>query len=558
IFNETLLTVAVVVRDEGKANLLSGENIFLNLTFAQHMFGRTGDINIIAVSNKGDVEAGVGLTDSAVSEIESVLGIGEGSSIEVDTVKKDDLEFAQSASEQIAEIFSIMGTFSIIAGVILVINIFVMLAEERKPEMGVSRALGMKRRHLVQTYLFEGSAYALIASFLGTFAGLGIAYLMVLAFGHMFGQAAGIEIPFHFEFISLVLGFCIGVTITFLTVILASWVVSRLNIVRAIRTVPEPSLNRSSRKFVSGAILLVALGILFLLGGISSLSGALFMTGPCMFLLGGAMLLSAYLRPRIPYTVASIAIIFWILAPIEWMEGLQSGLEMFILSGIFLVLSAVLLLMANSDSLISVLIRAIARREKTLPVARVALSYPMKKKFRTGMTLAMFALIIFTVTVIAMIASFQTNSIESAYLEQAGGYDILGVSNTITPIMNISERISSIPSLSGEFVEISSFTYSVVDVYHKERGENSSITVGIYGADSSFFENNDFTFRSMMEGYGSPDEIWEAVRTDSSLVVVDGSAVENMHYETAMMGSLKAKIGDQIVVHTLQGPSAKT
>lgn len=553
------LNVTVIVRSEGKGNYLSGENIFVSLDLTQQMFERPGTINLIAVSNVGDTETGAEKTDSAVSEIETVLaGIG-GTPLEVEPVKQDNLEFVETASEMITEVFSLMGTFSIVAGVILVINIFVMLAEERKPEMGVSRALGMKRRHLVQMYLFEGSAYALLAAFIGTFAGLAIAYVMITAFGSIFG-ATGFEIPFYFEVDSLIVGFCIGALITFLTVLLASWVVSRLNIVRAIRAIPEPIKEKPTWRFVAAGAALVALGVLMLYGGIEGKSAAYFMTGPCLFLLGGGMIASRFTRSRWAYSVTSAAILFWILAPIDWAGDLDldAGMEMFVLSGLFLVLAAILLLMVNSTTFLNGLTRILARWRRVVPVMRVALSYPMKKKFRTGMTLGMFALIIFTVTVIAMITSFQKNSVEMAFVEEAGGYDIIGFSNPSTPIVNISENISSRPSLTGRLDEISSMSVSRASVYVAEQGTNASVPIAVFGADDRFFEENDFTFYAMMEGYDSPQEVWDAVRADPSLVVTDGSTALEIQYGPETIGFFRVTAGEEIVLQTLAGPVNKT
>lgn len=553
------LNVTVIVRNEGKGNFLGGSNIFASLGLAQQMFERPGTINLIAVSNVGDTETGADKTDSAVSEIDSVLAGMGGTPLEIETIKQDNLEFVETASEMITEVFSLMGTFSIVAGIILVINIFVMLAEERKPEMGISRALGMKRRHLVQMYVFEGSAYALIAAFIGTFAGLAIAYFMVTAFGSIFG-AAGFEMPFHFEVDSLIIGFCLGALITFLTVLFASWVVSRLNIVRAIRAIPEPIKEKPSGRFVAVGALLVALGILIFYGGIAQKSMAFYMTGPCLFLLGGGMIASRWVHSRAAYSVASAAILFWILAPIDWTGGLEleSGMEMFVLSGLFLVLAAILLLMVNSTTLLNILTRALARRRRIVPVIRIALSYPMKKKFRTGMTLGMFALIIFTVTVIAMITSFQRNSVESAFVEEAGSYEIIGFSNPSTPIVNISENISHRPSLANRFDEISSVSVSRANVYAVEQGENSSIPVTLYGADERFFEENDFTFHSMMVGYDSPQDIWDAVRADPSLVVTDGSTAVDIHYGPETIGAFRIEAGEELVLQTMAGPVNKT
>ncbi len=551
--------VAAIAKNEGKANFLNGMNVFLDLEQAQILLNETGRINLIAVSNEGGVETGVDKTDSAVSEIETVLGPTGLARLEIEAIKKDNIEFVRTASEMIAEVFWIMGIFSIVAGIILVINIFVMLAEERKPEMGVSRALGMKKRHLIQTYLFEGSAYALMAAFIGTFVGLVIAYVMVVAFGYVFGgadfgSAGRFEIPFHFEMDSLVLGFSVGVIITFLTVLLASWVVSKLNIVRAIRGIPEPIRGKPSLKFSLGALTLILLGVILTYVGYVQLSGAMFFTGPCLFLLGGGMIGSRWVRPRIAYSVSSALILFWVLAPIEWVSDLEVGMEMFVLSGLFLVLAAILLLMMNSSYLLRILTKMLANRRKTIPVMRIALSYPMKKRFRTGMTLAMFALIIFTVTVIAMISSFQANSVESTYVEEAGGYDIIGISNINNPITDIDGEISSIPTLVNRFDEISSFSYARVPAYMKGQSPDTSLSINFFGADDDFLDNNDFTFHSMMEGYESPDEVWQALRSDPTAIVVDGSVATVMEYGPEIIGGLSGEVGDQVVIQHQSGP----
>jgi putative ABC transport system permease protein len=552
------LHVSVIVKNEGKANFLYGSNLYMNIDLAQQLLWREDQINLIAVSNEGDVETGVEATDAAVAEIERVLQSNGASLLEVEAIKKDNIEATEEASAIMSEVFWLMGSFSIIAGVILVINIFVMLAEERKPEMGISRAIGMKKSHLIQAYIFEGSAYSLIASFLGALAGLALAFVMISAFGSIFAEE-GFQMPFHFEIDSLIMGFSVGVFMTFLTVILASWVISRLNIVRAIRSIPDPIRTKPSLKFLVFGAFLVFIGGFFLGNSLQSRSAALFLTGPCLIFLGAAIVGTLKVRPRIAYSAGSIAVLLWILLPHNLLETLdmESGMEMFVLSGMFLVLAAILLLMVNSDSLLRVLTKLLSGRKKTVPVLRVALSYPMKKKFRTGLTLGMFSLIIFTVTVIAMISSFQANSVESTYKQEAGGYDIIGLP-TLAPNFDLSQNISTHPTLANQFDEISSFNSARASMYPKEDGPNASVTTNLFGADDSFFEDNDFTFKSIMNGYSSPDDVWSAVRSNSSLVVVDGSVSTEMMYGPEVIGGLRVSVGEQVVVNTMGGPEEKT
>ncbi len=265
----TTLIVEGVVRDEGKANWQKDPLVIMRLEDAQEAFNEHGLVNLVRISNRGGVEDGVAHTDAVVAEVEAFLDtqdFPEDAALSVDPLKRDQLEDAQELSEDITEIFLIMGTFSNIAGVLLIINIFVMLSEERKPEMGVSRAIGMKRRHLTQTFLFEGAIFVALAAAIGTFLGLGLGYLIIYAFGLIFASE-GLNPTFHFENASLLLAFSLGVIISFATVALASWRVSKLNIVRAIRDIPEPRVKRVTFLGALLAYVLIVWGAIWALRG---------------------------------------------------------------------------------------------------------------------------------------------------------------------------------------------------------------------------------------------------------------------------------------------------
>ncbi len=60
--------------------------------------------------------------------------------------------------------------FAVAAGILLLVNVFVMLADERRSELGMLRAVGMRRRTLVAALATEGWIYAVLASVLGAVA----------------------------------------------------------------------------------------------------------------------------------------------------------------------------------------------------------------------------------------------------------------------------------------------------------------------------------------------------------------------------------------------------
>ena len=92
-------------------------------------------------------------------------------------------------------LFTTFGTFSIAAGILLIFLIFVMLAAERRGELGIARAVGTRRGHLVQMFTFEGAAYDLIAAAVGALLGRAIAYGMVLAIASAFGAPTRTRLP---------------------------------------------------------------------------------------------------------------------------------------------------------------------------------------------------------------------------------------------------------------------------------------------------------------------------------------------------------------------------
>ncbi len=63
-----------------------------------------------------------------------------------------------------SSVFSLFGALSILAAILLIFLIFVMLAAERRSEIGMARAVGTQRRQVVQMFVTEGMVYALAAS----------------------------------------------------------------------------------------------------------------------------------------------------------------------------------------------------------------------------------------------------------------------------------------------------------------------------------------------------------------------------------------------------------
>jgi putative ABC transport system permease protein len=555
ILKKSNLTIKKIIDEEdlyGKANYNLRNTMFFELGILQKMLNRPDEINYIWISNEGDYLEGEKYTEDVNSTIETELRAAiennKELNLEVHNVKSDNLQAGREAGEGIGTLFMIFGTFAIIAGIVLIINIFVMLGEERKSEMGMARAVGMKSKHLVRMYLFEGSLYAFVAAIVGAFLGLFFGWVIIQAFEFIFGSledlgGSGFNIPFYYTWDSIFISFCLGLLITFVTIFFISRRITKLNIIRAIRRIPEPRTSGTKKRTHIYGLLFVIFGILFLLWGYGESQGAGWMIGLPFLFIGSALVLYKWISFRIVITIAGFLIIFFMIPPFDipvMSDADYSGAEAFILSGVFLVLAGIFIVMFNSDILLKILQGIFGRGKSTRAVLKTAISYPMDNRFKTGMTLGMFALIIFTVTVIAMIASMQASQGDAMLIEQSGGYDIIGVTNARTPFTNLTKNNLPNELQNIEIEQLETMSQAVVTLldYDQEEGQNSDYgpstmvdkmeQYSLVGVSDSFLSNNGYTLMDRDPKFASDREAWEALSENSSYCIVDGNRLSSI------------------------------
>lgn len=541
--------ISHIAHNSGMARWQNEKIVFVNLTEAQlSLVLYPHKINAVDVSNAGSISQGYKVTDEAVEELQATLP----SSLTYDywTVKKDGIETAEMTSDMVSQIFVIMSSFTIIAGIALIINIFVMLAEERKPEMGISRAIGMQRFDLTHSFLFEGVVYAMLAAVVGSLVGLVIALVMFSLFSTVFG--AGFMFTLHFEISSLVIAASAGFLITLLTIGAASWRVSKLNIVRAIRDIPEPVLAKSGRKYFVTGIVGIVLGLLMTYNGITAKQAIALDTGPSILVLGMSMVLIGRVSPRLPFTLSGAFIIWWVLDPtdlrVDLFGEISGGLEMFIVSGTLLVIAGVVVVMFNSDLLLEGLMRLFGRRRSLVAVFRTAISYPLNKKFRTGLTLFIFALIMFTVTVLAMIASFQRESVDGTTQQFSGGFELMGTSIRDLPTDVFEAGVRDLVA-AGAIDRYEPSLTAPVSI--PKAGSDESVPYYMLGMSQSMLEHNAFSLAERLDEYDSDEEAWSALWADPSLAIIDGSVRPQIYGPS--FGVIEVSLGEQITLIMTDG-----
>ncbi|GCE05920.1 ABC transporter permease [Dictyobacter aurantiacus] len=273
---------------------------------------------------------------------------------ETQTLAVNKIVFLSPVGQQFTWLPPLFTCLLVGTGMLLLALLVILLAAERRAELGMSRALGLYRSHLVQQLLFEGCGYGMVAALPGILMGIGVTALELALFAALprlgVGVAANsVPVPvlqsgalhLWISWQSLLTSWCLGVLVTVATVLIVAIWISRTNIVAAMRDLDQPAQTSPSfpellralwspapskeqekespaRRFervieTLGALLwgLCARGLLGLLIGAAllvcagpAISGWLHLTGE-MLLTGGGALLCGWLLSlaRIPVLI---------------------------------------------------------------------------------------------------------------------------------------------------------------------------------------------------------------------------------------------------------------
>jgi putative ABC transport system permease protein len=518
--------------------------------------------------------------------------------LSVDEVKQDGVHLAEAADEVFTRIFTLFALFSLAIGVLLIFLIFVLLAAERRSEMGVSRAIGVQRQQLVLLFLFEGSVYDLIASLIGIAVGVGLGIGIVLLLSPILAQA-GFPLSVRLQPRSLVIAYCLGALFTLGTIIASSWLISRMTIVQAMKNLAEPprpspslatllltmlrrlarglglgegeetpwqaatalpaDIGRLGWGLVTRGIAPLLIGIMILQQGIEDLRDSLFSFGLSLAIIGGALMLRWFmlclpalyyavgpltyrherrlrwerrcreLGERLAAAVAGLGLLLYWGLPYDALASLgfprfTGGIEVFFFSGVMMVFGAIWALAFNADLLLLPLIWLLRGLRKIGFVLHTALVYPLHYRFRTGVNLVMFTLVIFTMTVMAVIS----NSVASSYgnvSNYTGGFDIQA-KPFFRAIPNINTAINHAPGVNpGDFEGVGTQTLAAVGVIQLSAPTPGWRFYPINVEDGAFLDGLGNHLVARAPGFASDADVWKALRDHPGYALIDSRAL---------------------------------
>ncbi len=459
-----------------------------------------------------------------------------------------------------ASIFSLFGVFSIMAAILLIFLIFVMLAAERRSEIGMARAVGTQRRQVVQMFVTEGMVYALVAAALGVLLGIGATYAMTRFMGQVFNDVTGqfnsqfadiFAITFHISWQSIVIAYCLGVLLTFVVITIASWRVSRMNIVSAIRDLPENQVKRRGHWLRGGwrwlfPLLIAGAGGWLLTEPVVRQNLGLIMIAATLILAGAMLLIGRVLAltslrnetvDRIVYSIIGLGLLVIWITPWSAVESSLASLftaglsrydptqapTVFLFGGPLIIIGAILVIMYNADLLAKLASAIFGFIPALRPVLKTAIAYPLSARFRTGTTMVLFAMIMATVVVMAVVIDATQNLIQLD-VESTAGFDIQ-VSPTLlsvfSPLDDLGAAIEDqrddprLSDVEGVGAVASRFVQAKVE------GETAWGYVDLSGLNDGYLQQAEkvYKFQARADGYEDDAAVWQALRERDDVVI---------------------------------------
>lgn len=512
-------------------NAPNAPGIIVGLDHLREATGNSDDWSAVLVSNTGDARDGATHSDDVTASLNERLA--DNGLVAAD-FKGQFVEEAELAGAIFVTMFIGFGLFSISVGVLLIILIFSMLAAERRGEMGMARAIGGQRSMLIQQFLSEGAGYTLLSGLVGTTLGVAAAWIITFAVRSLVGDFFTIEMYVHPR--SLVIAYSLGVIITFMAVIFSSWRASRLNVVAALRDIPEVSNPRQSKRPLVFAAIGILLGAVLIVFGQTNPNVTLFLIGITMVPFSIAAITNWFgISNKWVLTIVGLFVLIVWSMPTTTFNRIfgdmgEGGIELFLLSGLSMVAASTLVIMQHMDLLLRVVQTLGTRVKGWLGAVRLGVAYPKSNGGRSGMTIAMFSLIVFSIVVMASVNNIFMQSFLGG--NAMAGLDVQVQMINTNPLDDVSaeleERGINMEGVSAPGrMDMLGPILDEVQITNDEGELEWVPSQPMQVVDENWIDLTEISFSKRAQGYDSDEAVREAMKTEPNLVVINSEMVSS-------------------------------
>jgi len=233
---EDRFEVVGVLDYQGRAASPNGTTLdqcaFIPLTSSRRRFGdtvRNPSINRWEQVELHEIKVKLPSTDeveSAAAVLDHMLRPAHGAKKDIEiTVPLELLRKAEATERMFNLVLAVIASISLLVGGIGIMNVMLATVTERTREIGIRRALGAKKKHIVQQFLVEAG----VLSALGGLVGVGLGVLVPYGIEEWFAQKTDIQPP------HVLLAFGISAAVGVVFGLYPAWRAANMDPVEALR-----------------------------------------------------------------------------------------------------------------------------------------------------------------------------------------------------------------------------------------------------------------------------------------------------------------------------------
>jgi putative ABC transport system permease protein len=508
-------TVAGVAAPDGPGSYGLRPTVFVPLETLWEATG-AGAVTVVRVTAAGSIFDGVEEAEAALPVLEAAVSRLDVPDLVVTATKAAALEEAGSSWPVLfmTAMSVAMAAVVVAAGLALSVGLAHMLAEDRRRQLGVLRALGLRGRDVVRLMVIEGALYSLVAASLGTAVGVGAGRLV--ASRMLTAVTNGVELSeltfvFAARPLTVASALALGASVTLLTLAAASRHTARMSVVAALRDLPEPAAARRL-----GYRRAVHVGALVAIGGFG-----LAVPAPPVRTLAGFTLVAAgavafryRAAPRVRASVTGAALIGWagVMVAAAAVEDPGVFLGVWAVAVIGVVFGLALLVAANLQLLEAAVGRAGRAGGRLRATLRPPIAELARKPVRTGLAMGAFAM---ALAVVALLAALQS-MLPRAFEAEAGDTDVL--------VQGLGSGLVELPPEIAADVEreVTLPTLAYLDEHGFSLGDLGVITLMV--VTDAAREAGVLELTELAEPYASAGEVWSAMAEDPTVVLTAGGS----------------------------------
>jgi putative ABC transport system permease protein len=497
-------TVAGIARAEGPGDYGGQPAIFATLAAMDTLTG-SDRINVIRISAHGGGQQELQNSQLIAPVVTSALRASTSAAdLRVRTAKADDVNEIVTLAANNGPATLALSFIIVLAGIALVVNLALALAEERRPQLAVLRALGLSRSGVVVASVLEGGIYSLGAAAIGAVPGIATAWLLVSRAGTWVPEIneKNATVLFVVSTESIAISIASGALITLITILAASIRTSRLAIASAVRALPDPPARQRPGRLRSAGIVA---------GGLAGFWATAF-GGIELRLLGGLALIAAvgmglrgHMPNRMRATLGAIATTVWLIGLFSQMSANEME------SKVWVTILGLECLVGALSVLVAVNMRLVERLIPRMLVSQLS-RRPVRLTFSTGALGLVVALLAFLGAFLA--------STNPDYARDTGGYDI-SISSMSASSINLSPDLQS--KIDGQMAISTTTYFGPVQSSSSDRGVGPLAwhqqSLSLFRLDDSQLTQGTLPLIGRDARYSNDAAVWAAVRNSPRLVL---------------------------------------